>query len=227
MHDKEHKGASYEDICELKKRLIKIVESEFNTSDISSIDAKELGEVVDMIKDFAEAEKYCQEACYYQSIVEAMDDAKEEERRMGYSPRTRMRMVNKYLWDDDDYRMPNPEMRSMRMGYPSRSDSSRDGSMDRSRDSMGCFTSSGRSGYDGYDEDRDDRYGRAYNEFRKARRHYTETKSMADKQMMDEHANEHLADSMQTLKEIWEASDPTLRKKMKADLQKFSNDLPA
>lgn len=227
MHDKEHKGASYDDICELKKRLIKIVESELNTSSISSIDAKELGEVVDMIKDFAEAEKYCQEACYYQSIVEAMDDAKEEERRMGYSPRTRMRMVNKYLWDDDDYRMPNPEMSNMRMGYPRRSDSSRDGSMDRSRDSMGRFTSSGRSGYDGYDEDRDDRYGRAYNEFRKARRHYTETKSMADKQVMDEHANEHLADSMQTLKEIWEASDPTLRKKMKADLQKFSNDLPA
>lgn len=229
MHKDKMKGASYEEICDLKKRLIKIVDRELSEKSISEIDTKELGEVVDMIKDFAEAEKCCQEACYYASIVEAMDDAKEDEEKMGYSPKTRMRMVNKYLWDDDDYRMPRPEMSNMRMGYPRGNDSDGRSSngMNQSRDSMGRYTSNNRSGYDGYDEGRDDRYGRAYNEFRKARRHYTETKSMADKQMMDEHANEHLADSMQTLKEIWDASDPTLRKKMKADLQKFSNDLPA
>lgn len=222
MHDKEHKGASYDDICELKKRLIKIVENELSTSDVRSIDAKELGQVVDMIKDLAEAEKCCQEACYYQSIVKAMDGAKEEDHWMEYSPKTRMRLTNRYFMDDYDY----PEMGNMRMGYSMGNSSDRDGT-NRSRDSMGRFTSSGRSWYDGFDEDRDDRYGRAYNEFRKARRHYTETKSMADKQMMEEHANEHLADSMQTLREIWDSSDPTLRKKMKADLQKFSNDLPA
>lgn len=85
MHDKEYKGASYDDICELKKRLIKIVESELNTSSIGSIDAKELGEVVDMIKDFAEAEKYCQEACYYESIVEAMEESDDKHDRYGYT----------------------------------------------------------------------------------------------------------------------------------------------
>lgn len=222
MHD-EHKSASYEEICELKKKFLKIVDTELNEKSTKELNTEELGQVVDMIKDLAEAEKCCQEACYYQSVVKAMDEAKEEDHRMGYSPKARMRLANRYFMDNYDY----PEMSNMRMGYPKRGESSRDGSMDRSRDSMGRFTSSGRSGYDGYDEDRNDRYGRAYNEFRKARRHYTETKSMADKQMMDEHANEHLVDSMQTLKEIWEASDPTLRKKMKADLQKFSNDLPA
>lgn len=222
MHDKEHKGASYEEICELKKKLVKIVDTELNEKSTKELNTEELGQVVDMIKDLAEAEKCCQEACYYQSVVKAMDEAQEEDRRMGYSPKTRMRLANRYFIDDYDY----PEMGNMRMGYSRGNSSDRDGTT-RSRDSMGRFTSSGRSGYDGFDEDRDDRYGRAYNEFRKARRHYTETKSMADKQMMEEHANEHLADSMQTLREIWDSSDPTLRKKMKADLQKFSNDLPA
>ena len=221
MHN-EHKSASYEEICELKKKFLKIVDTEFNEKSTKELNTEELGQVVDMIKDLAEAEKCCQEAFYYQSVVKAMDEAKEEDNRMGYSPKARMRFANRYFMDDYDY----PEMGNMRMGYSRGSSSDRDG-MNRSRDSMGRFTSSGRSGYDGFDEDRDDRYGRAYNEFRKARRHYTETKSMADKQMMEEHANEHLADSMQTLREIWDSSDPTLRKKMKADLQKFSNDLPA
>lgn len=221
MHD-EHKSASYEEICELKKKFLKIVDTELNEKSTKELNTEELGQVVDMIKDLAEAEKCCQEACYYQSVVKAMDEAKEEDHRMGYSPKARMRFANRYFMDDYDY----PEMSNMRMGY-SRGNSSERDEMNRSRDSMGRFTSSGRSGYDGFDEDRDDRYGRAYNEFRKARRHYTETKSMADKQMMEEHANEHLADSMQTLREIWDSSDPTLRKKMKADLQKFSNDLPA
>ena len=222
MHDKEIKAASYEEICELKKKFLKIVDTELNEKSTKELNTEELGQVVDMIKDLAEAEKCCQEACYYQSIVKAMDEAKEEDHRMGYSPKARMRFANRYFMDDYDY----PKMGNMRMGYSRGNSSDRDGT-NRSRDSMGRFTSSGRSGYDGFDEDRNDRYGRAYNEFRKARRHYTETKSMADKQLMEEHANEHLADSMQTLREIWDSSDPTLRKKMKADLQKFSNDLPA
>ena len=221
MHD-EHKSASYEEICELKKKFLKIVDTELNEKSTKELNTEELGQVVDMIKDLAEAEKCCQEACYYQSVVKVMDEAKEEDHRMGYSPKARMRFANRYFMDDYDY----PEMSNMRMGYSRGNSSDRDGT-NRNRDSMGRFTSSGRSGYDGFDEDRDDRYGRAYNEFRKAHRHYTETKSMADKQMMEEHANEHLADSMQTLREIWDSSDPTLRKKMKADLQKFSNDLPA
>lgn len=203
MHDKEHKGASYDDICELKKRLIKIVESELNTSNIGSIDTKELGEVVDMIKDLAEAEKNCQEACYYESIVEAMEESDGEHDRYGYTKKTRMRMQDMpYVRDWEDYDYMEPRMKNMRMGYP-------------------------RDRYDSEMEGRDDRYGRAFNEFKKARRHYTETKSMTDKQMMEEHANEHLADSMQTLKEIWESSEPTLRKRMKEDLTKFTSSLPA
>lgn len=43
---------------------------------LDKVDTKELGEVVDMIKDTAEA-------CYYCSVVEAMEEAKEEAEKRG------------------------------------------------------------------------------------------------------------------------------------------------
>lgn len=233
MHEDKMKGASYEELCELKKRFIKIVEEQLNRG-IELVNSKELGEAVDMVKDIAEAEKYCSEACYYTSIVKAMEEAKEEEQRYGYVRTKKTMMPNPVypeMRDDEYYRTPEPWMNNMRMGYPRGGSQNNSGRMNQSRDSMGRYISNS-NGRSEYDDDPmksmgwDDRYGRAYNEFRKARRHYTETKSMSDKQEMDEHANEHLSDSMQTIREIWEMADPTLRKKMKADLQKFSNDLP-
>ena len=81
----------YEDICDLKKSILKYVTSQI--ADGLSADAQEvaiLGEYVDMLKDLAEAEKSCQEACYYESVVEAMSDSGMTQ-RMGYNPnRNRM-----------------------------------------------------------------------------------------------------------------------------------------
>lgn len=62
-----------------------------------SVNTKEFGEVVDMIKDLTEAEKNKMQACYYKTIIEAMekseygedyDWAGPDEDRMGY-PRMR------------------------------------------------------------------------------------------------------------------------------------------
>ena len=59
-----------------------------------SVNTKEFGEVVDMIKDLSEAEKNKWQSCYYKSIVEAMENSKygedydwtgPDEDRMGYS----------------------------------------------------------------------------------------------------------------------------------------------
>ena len=66
--------------------------------------------------------------------------------------------------------------------------------------------------------DEDPHYSRAVNQYKSARRHYSETHSQMDKEEMNRHANEHIADTIQTIKEMWEDADPTLRKKMKADL---------
>ena len=60
------------------------------------VNTKEMGEVVDMIKDLSEAEKNKWQSCYYKSIVEAMEDAEygedydwagPDEDRMGYPMR--------------------------------------------------------------------------------------------------------------------------------------------
>lgn len=76
---------------------------------------------------------------------------------------------------------------------------------------------------DGYDP----RYGRPYNRWLAARRHYTETHSEADKKAMREHENEHLMDAVATFREMWEDADPDMRKRMKAELTRLTADMQA
>lgn len=74
------------DLAEMKERLISCVKSELEKG-VENVNAVELGEVVDMIKDLAQCEKYCWEAEYYRTVVEAMEDEEEPEyeSRMGYT----------------------------------------------------------------------------------------------------------------------------------------------
>lgn len=75
------------------------------------VNTKEMGEVVDMIKDLSEAEKNKWQSCYYKSIVEAMEESEYGE---------------DYDWTGpDEDRMGYPRMRdsrgrfmSSRRGYP-------------------------------------------------------------------------------------------------------------
>ena len=64
-----------EKIYEIKNRLIEKVEEEMREKGADRIDP----EMVDMIKDLAEAEKSCWEAEYYRSVSEAMESS-------GYMP---------------------------------------------------------------------------------------------------------------------------------------------
>lgn len=66
------------DLAEMKERLISCVKYELEKG-IENVNTVELGEVVDMIKDLAQCEKYCWEAEYYQTVVEAMEDDDEPE----------------------------------------------------------------------------------------------------------------------------------------------------
>lgn len=82
----------YERVCAIKDRAIGLVESQLN-GNIENVDAKELGEVVDIAKDMAEIMKLSEEACYYHKISEAMDEASDEDKKyyMGkYMPETQM-----------------------------------------------------------------------------------------------------------------------------------------
>ena len=68
-------------IYEMKEQLVRTAQQQLSHG-IENVDTHEMGMVVDMIKDLAEAEKACYEAEYYASVVDAMEEAEEE--RWGY-----------------------------------------------------------------------------------------------------------------------------------------------
>lgn len=79
-----------EPIKDMCKKLEEAVKHELSKG-IENVDAKELGEVVDMIKDLYEAKEKIVKACYYKGVLEAMEehdfedeDEIEDEGRRGY-----------------------------------------------------------------------------------------------------------------------------------------------
>ena len=68
----------YEKVCGIKDKALCLVETQMN-GDITSVDAKELGEVADIAKDMAELMMYCAQAEYYHKVVEAMEKGSDEE----------------------------------------------------------------------------------------------------------------------------------------------------
>lgn len=215
----------YDDICELKASILRYVSGEIASG--FSGDPQEvavLGEYVDMIKDLAEAEKSCHEACYYESVVEAMEESDMVGGRMGYNP-NRNRMGQ---YSDGRAGERRTQNRSMD-GESMRSQSgNRRGGYAPDRYHMRVMNDrigDDRDVWGDDDEDWDPHHGEAFNRFRKAKRHYTETHSESDRQKMKDHANEHMAETMATLREIWDDSDQDLKKRMKTDLTKFANEL--
>ena len=74
-------------------------------------------------------------------------------------------------------------------------------------------------------DDEDDYYGKSFNRFRKAKRHYTKTHSEEDKQRMRDASNEHMVETMATIREMWDDADPDLRARMKTDLTNLVTNL--
>lgn len=241
MHDEtkvmEEKMAK---LKEMKEKFVSCLDSEI-AKGLQCVDTKEAGAVTDMIKDLAEAEYYCcaaekemWEKCYYESIVKEMKEA-EEEGRYGYNNRRYSSgryapagrgHISGYM-PAEDYPMMgyNPKMYrdwagaedlmgDYRMGYTG----DRNGKIASNNNTNGNNDSyDNRSGYRDWN-DKYSRYGKAYNEYQNSRRHYTETKSAADKEEMDAHASEHVGDTIATMREIWKTSDPNLKKRIKTDL---------
>lgn len=219
MHDNDGK-MTLEKICTLLDIMTDGLKSATNQG-LNNLDTHEAGQVADIIKDLSEAKKNLTDAeknewesCYYASIVKAMKDANErgdEEDRYGYIPREASRMgkrgmqrdrIKRWVRDPDTF---EDEMYE-RAGYTPGRKMSRD---DRSSDNSS-----------------DERYGKPYREYIDSRRHYTETKSQADKDMMEMYANEHLMDVMGSIREIYKSADPDMRKRMKSDLTKLVGEMP-
>lgn len=242
MHDLAEVIEKSKDVKELKEKLLDCLKAEISAKGIECVDTKEAGEVVDMIKDLAEAEKACMEAVYYQKVTEAMVSYEEPRygESFGYNPNryssgryapkgrgTRMGFMPHVPYMDYDGEMdPKDYMREAMMGYSGGSGNSantgRGGNYGTSGSSSNMGGSSGSNMSMGYnDPDMDPRYGRAYNEYRMKRRHYTTSKSPDDKRDMSTHAEEHVQDTVTTMRDIWKDADPDLKKRMHEDLSKL------
>lgn len=241
MHETK---AKVERLCNVKHTITGWVEGEV-AKGVECVNAHELGAAVDMVKDLAEAEEKLWKACYYKKIVEAMEEAEDEEEmylkmmalddlegevregRMGYNPNRGM---------SGRYTRSGGDRTGHRMGYPGRT-SRTDGNQTTTYSGSGNYPMNGRMGYpmdyhlphDGEMMppymDGDMHYGKPYNDYKMYRKHYTSSKSQEDKAEMDKHAMEHVHDSIDTVREIWKDADPDLKRKMKTDFTKLVNDM--
>lgn len=216
MHEEMMKKPDLGDICEVEKALTCALKTVVSQGIFSKeVDYKELGELVDMVKDMAETKKDCWKAYYYMTAALGMEGGyDEEEEPMGYNanryssgrfaPAGKGHRSSGYMMPKEDRLEHEFWMDGMRpMGY-----------------------SGNRYPYYANNMQGDNRYGKTYAEYENARRHYTETKSPEDKSHMDESARGHIKESMETMREIWKSADPTLRKEMKASLTGLISEMP-
>lgn len=236
MHEIEEK---VKEICEMKNKLISWTKDELDKGK-DCVNTQEAGDVVDMIKDLADAEKNCWKAAYYKAVVKAMyeyeDDVEVDPsrvRRMGY---------DNYRYNSGRYAPKGHGHYVGHMGYTPMEEMTRlyhdERDMARNMPRMGYVDpwmnnrvawNPDRPGYAGSKNDyspdntraggmTNSRYGMNYDNYQDARRHYTTSHEKKDKDEMDRYAYDHVTDTIMTIKEIWSQADPDMKKKLKTDL---------
>lgn len=187
---------------------------EFSLAEVSKernqINTKELGEVVDMMKDLSEVKKNKAEADYYCALTEAMEDAQygvdydfEGPIRRGYGTRGMRRGYDSNMMPMDDYNMPQD---GRIYGYNRNNNMSRQGSNMGSR-----MTSGGNS-----------RYGYSHDEYMKTKDAY----SMNDpegRQKRMETLDDYLNDLGESAKEMVEGMTPEEKQVWKTKISRLIN----
>lgn len=193
------------DISCMKENLVRGLDYEMMCKGTDNMNVDTTGKIVDMIKDLAQAEKDCMEACYYKTVVGAMDEHGfeneheiEEYGRMEYD--TRRYSNGRYAPKGAGHyspvrgytpmamgRMPQQEDHDFRMGYPA---------------PRGA-------------------YGHSMDNYKNAKRYYTETKDPHKREEMTQHAKDHVNETIYTFKEIWDDADVDLKRDMKSQLSKL------
>lgn len=219
MHEKlTEMMTKVEDVKEIKETLLSWLKDEVHCGkDAFHVDSN--GKVTDMIKDLAQTEKECAEALYYMVVVYAMlnPDTDSYDASMGYNHRHlrngefarsgRGHVVNSgtsgfhagpfvdqgpyidaYLHDPNEFRRTMTK-HPMSMGYDN-------------DPYMGASKS---------------KYGQAYEDYKEARRHYTESRNPVDKEKMDHHIMEHVHNGLESMQEMWKSSDDVMLKKRIVD----------
>lgn len=209
-------------LCRIEEKLTSWICEEMEKGR-DGINTKEAGEVVDMIKDIAKAKKECWEACYYKSIVEAMEEAKEEDSdRMGYD--TRRYASGRYAPSGRGHYSPVRgfmPMKDVMKGMQ--------GWEDEWTNKIEARYDNPRMGYDDRKMDRDrvtdGRYGYSYENYRSHRKNYDDTHNQKDKDEMDTFAREHISDTITTMRDIWNHADPGMKQRMKTDLSNLIGEM--
>lgn len=231
-HNIEELKSELREIREFRERIFDATKAWYAGCEQGNINTHEFGETIDIIKDLAEAEKECAEACYYMSIVKAMAEAEEYdeemEKRFGYNP-NRYKSSGRFASAGHGTRMGYPRLPiemwgplMERYGYPVYYDGMEHDGKGDVHTGYGDNASPEHRGY--VDPDTEE-YGRDYSRYRMARRHYTETKDPKDKTEMDKHAMEHFGKALHTFKDIWQDVQPEQKKAMKRDLEKLVSEM--
>lgn len=224
------------EICDLRKRFFERVCTWYDSGAACESPTSDFGDHIDIVKDLAEAEKELAEACYFMSVVHAMQEAEEEDEEMD-------EWMRKNGYNHNHYKSSGRFAsigHGMRMGFPMpihlphvmRGEHLMDGYQmpydDGEHSGRGDVTSGyGENGMPPYAMDQDSmEHGRAYGRYREARRHYTETHDASDKKEMTKHAMDHFNKMLETLGAIWKDVDPEMRKKMRTDLEKTISAMP-
>ena len=218
---------------EMIEKLTKCAEMELEKG-IDKIDAEEMGEVTDMIKDLAEAE-------YYSKISKAMDEAEygedydyrgayDEHERKGYRGQRRdsrgrymsRRGYESYMmpemdWDDMEYQRDMDRNSHNRMYYT-------DGNMNGSSSMNGGHSSSSmgsQGGNRGYSESRYDRARRGYEETKSMHKdNSTESKQMKMKSLED-YMKSLAEDVTEMVNDMSQEEKSLMKQKMQVLMQKI------
>lgn len=199
---------------EIISSLVEVIKAELakgNPICNPEVDGHGLGAVVDMVKDMEVAKAECYKACYYKLVAEAMKESDEKEdwedtyeELMGYNSHRNAK--GQYSTASGRTKGYTPDFRMDPHGMPDMFDPQFPRHM-RERDLMGYNHNS-----------REPERGRAYEEYRNAMRHYTESGNPQDKVMADYWRNQNLNEALMNLREMWNESDPNLRKGMEENL---------
>lgn len=220
MHEKLQKlMTTSEEICKIKETLTCWLKEEVNLGK-DNCHLKSSGDVTDMIKDLAETEKECAEALYYYTVIKAMLEGEEPSYgdSMGYNHR-HLRS-GRFAPSGEGHRVngshngsygfhPGPFVDQEEYIDAYLYDPSFKAKM---RPSMGYN--------DGMDRDWNDtgsKYGRDYDNYKAARRHYTTSNRPEDKERMDQYALSHVDNALESVKDLWDSSDDVMLKKRIVD----------
>lgn len=223
------------------EKIMECVKSKVEARGIDNVsyeETKELGEWVDIAKDIV---------CYDKDmrLIEAMDEEEkygEMEYRMGYRGRdSRGRFVHRpgrgrsagytpfmppfMMGEEYEDEYEYPEMYGdYRMGYSGgrggNSGGGRSGGSGNSGNSSGQGNNSGSYGYSERERG-GSRYGESYDDYRKARRHYSETKSPEHQKEMREKIGEVFDDMESITIDMVKDMTPEDKQKYQLKLQKM------